>query len=220
MMPYMYLTNEVMCSQGEETKEGERARPTMAVANNSTAPQEQEISEHTKERVLAIEKLMTEQTASRKEERSVARSQCRGRIVAWSEVMGGVLLGLKVVGILLLGLNVVEGLVLGLKVAGGLLLDRGRIVAWSEVVGELLLGLKVVGGLLLGLKVVIVNTALDTSDNPGLECCIVGGNLMKLFADVDTLLLLGRVWEGGVVAKGGNSPRPHIQGGHISPKND
>nr|CAD7449020.1 unnamed protein product [Timema bartmani]CAD7462510.1 unnamed protein product [Timema tahoe] len=68
MMPYIYLTNEVMCSQGEEPKEGEWARPTMAVANNSTAPQEQEISEHTKERVLAIEKLMIEQTASRKEE--------------------------------------------------------------------------------------------------------------------------------------------------------
>nr|CAD7597161.1 unnamed protein product [Timema genevievae] len=41
----------------------------MAVANNSTAPQEQEISEHTKKRVLAIEKLMIEQTASRKEEK-------------------------------------------------------------------------------------------------------------------------------------------------------
>nr|CAD7449404.1 unnamed protein product [Timema bartmani] len=41
----------------------------MAVANNSTAPQEQEISEHTKERVLTIEKLMIEQTANRKEEK-------------------------------------------------------------------------------------------------------------------------------------------------------
>nr|CAD7199825.1 unnamed protein product [Timema douglasi] len=46
------------------------ARPTMAVANNSTAPQKQE-EEDTKERVLAIEKLMIEQTDSRKEEYDV-----------------------------------------------------------------------------------------------------------------------------------------------------
>jgi hypothetical protein len=37
---------------------------------------------------------------------------------------------------------------------------------------------------------ITVNPALVTSDNPGQEGCIVGGNLMKLVTDIDTLLLL------------------------------
>jgi hypothetical protein len=32
--------------------------------------------------------------------------------------------------------------------------------------------------------------SLITSDNPGQEGCIIGGNLMKLLTDIDTLLLL------------------------------
>jgi hypothetical protein len=46
------------------------------------------------------------------------------------------------------------------------------------------------GGLLLCLRIIIVNPALVTSDNPGQEGCIIGGDLMKLLADIDTLLLL------------------------------
>jgi hypothetical protein len=39
-------------------------------------------------------------------------------------------------------------------------------------------------------SVITANSALVTSDNPGQEGCIVGGDLTKLLADVDTLLLL------------------------------
>jgi hypothetical protein len=46
------------------------------------------------------------------------------------------------------------------------------------------------GGLLLCLSVITVNPALVTSDIPGQEGCTVGGDLMKLLADVDKLLLL------------------------------
>jgi hypothetical protein len=46
------------------------------------------------------------------------------------------------------------------------------------------------GGLLLCLRVITVNPALITSDNPGQEGCIVGGDLTKLLSDVNTLLLL------------------------------
>jgi hypothetical protein len=35
-----------------------------------------------------------------------------------------------------------------------------------------------------------INPALITSDNPGQEGCSIGGNLKKLLADADTLLLL------------------------------
>jgi hypothetical protein len=40
------------------------------------------------------------------------------------------------------------------------------------------------------LKVMTIIPALVTSDNPGQEGCIVRRDLMKLLADVDTLLLL------------------------------
>jgi hypothetical protein len=46
------------------------------------------------------------------------------------------------------------------------------------------------GGLLLCLRVETVNPALITSDNPGQEGCIIGGDLTKLLADLDMLLLL------------------------------
>jgi hypothetical protein len=46
------------------------------------------------------------------------------------------------------------------------------------------------GGLLLCLRAITINPALITSDNPGQEGCIIGGYIMKLLADVDTLLLL------------------------------
>jgi hypothetical protein len=46
------------------------------------------------------------------------------------------------------------------------------------------------GGLLLCLMVRMANLALVTSDNPEQEGCIGRGNLTKLLADVDTLLLL------------------------------
>ena len=46
------------------------------------------------------------------------------------------------------------------------------------------------GGLLLCLRVVTVNPALITSDDPGQESFIIGGDLTKFSADVDTLLLL------------------------------
>jgi hypothetical protein len=45
------------------------------------------------------------------------------------------------------------------------------------------------GGLLLCLRVITVNPALVTSANPGQKVCIVD-DLLKLLADVDTLLLL------------------------------
>jgi hypothetical protein len=45
------------------------------------------------------------------------------------------------------------------------------------------------GGLLLCLRAITVSPALVTSDNPG-QGCIIGGDLMKLLADVNTLLLL------------------------------
>jgi hypothetical protein len=45
-------------------------------------------------------------------------------------------------------------------------------------------------GLLLCLRVITVNPAPITSDNPGQEGCIIVGDLTKLLADVDTLLLL------------------------------
>jgi hypothetical protein len=45
-------------------------------------------------------------------------------------------------------------------------------------------------GLLYCLRVTTVNPALGTSDNPGQEDYIVGGDLMKLLADIDSLLLL------------------------------
>jgi hypothetical protein len=44
-------------------------------------------------------------------------------------------------------------------------------------------------GLLPCLRDITVTPALVTSDNPGEEGCIVGGDLTKLLADVDTLLL-------------------------------
>jgi hypothetical protein len=43
------------------------------------------------------------------------------------------------------------------------------------------------GGLLLCLSVISANPTLVTSDNPGQVGCIVGGDLMKLLADVDTV---------------------------------
>jgi hypothetical protein len=43
---------------------------------------------------------------------------------------------------------------------------------------------------LLCLRVTTVNPVLVTSDNPGQEGCIFGGDLTKLLADIDTLLLL------------------------------
>jgi hypothetical protein len=46
------------------------------------------------------------------------------------------------------------------------------------------------GVLLLCLRVITVNRALVTSDNPGQEVSIIGGNLTKLLPDADTLLLL------------------------------
>jgi hypothetical protein len=46
------------------------------------------------------------------------------------------------------------------------------------------------GGLLLCLSVITVNPVLITSDNTGQEGRIIGGDLMKLLADVDMLLLL------------------------------
>jgi hypothetical protein len=45
-------------------------------------------------------------------------------------------------------------------------------------------------GLLLCLSVSTVNPALVTRYNAGQEGCIVGGDLTKLLADVDMLLLL------------------------------
>jgi hypothetical protein len=48
------------------------------------------------------------------------------------------------------------------------------------------------GGMLLCLRAITVNPALVTSDNPGQEGCIVGGDLTKLLADVDTPLFLTR----------------------------
>jgi len=44
--------------------------------------------------------------------------------------------------------------------------------------------------MLLCLRVVTVNPALITSDDPGQEGFIIGGELMKFSADVDALLLL------------------------------
>jgi hypothetical protein len=46
------------------------------------------------------------------------------------------------------------------------------------------------GGLLLCLMVITVNPALVTSDDPRQEGCIIGGDLTKLLADIDMLLLL------------------------------
>jgi hypothetical protein len=46
------------------------------------------------------------------------------------------------------------------------------------------------GELFFCLRVITVNTALVTSDNPGQEECIVGGEQTKLLTDVDMLLLL------------------------------
>jgi hypothetical protein len=46
------------------------------------------------------------------------------------------------------------------------------------------------GGLLLRLTVITINPALLTSDNPGQERYIIGGDLTKFLAHVDTLLLL------------------------------
>jgi hypothetical protein len=45
-------------------------------------------------------------------------------------------------------------------------------------------------GLLLCLRAITINWALVTSDNPGQEGCLVGGDLMKLLADIDMLLIL------------------------------
>jgi hypothetical protein len=44
-------------------------------------------------------------------------------------------------------------------------------------------------GLLLCLSVITVSPALVTSDNPEQEGCIVIGDLLKLLADVNTLLI-------------------------------
>jgi hypothetical protein len=46
------------------------------------------------------------------------------------------------------------------------------------------------GGWLLCLGIITLNQALITNDNPGQEGCIVRGDLMKLLADIDMLLLL------------------------------
>jgi hypothetical protein len=46
------------------------------------------------------------------------------------------------------------------------------------------------GGKLLCHRVITINPAIITSDNPKQAGCIVGGDLMKLLADVDTQLLL------------------------------
>jgi hypothetical protein len=46
------------------------------------------------------------------------------------------------------------------------------------------------GGFLLCLRVITVNQALVSCDNAEQEGYIVGGDLTKLLADVDTLLLL------------------------------
>ena len=43
---------------------------------------------------------------------------------------------------------------------------------------------------MLCLRVITVNPALITSDDPGQEGFIIGGELMKFSADVDVLLLL------------------------------
>jgi hypothetical protein len=51
------------------------------------------------------------------------------------------------------------------------------------------------GGLLLCLRVITINPALVTSDNPGQDSCIIGGDLTKLLADVDTLLLFINCWK-------------------------
>jgi hypothetical protein len=45
-------------------------------------------------------------------------------------------------------------------------------------------------GLLLCLRVITVNPALVTSDSPGQEGLIIGGDLTKLLADIDMLVLL------------------------------
>jgi hypothetical protein len=46
------------------------------------------------------------------------------------------------------------------------------------------------GRLLPCLRVITVNPALVISDDPGQKGCIIGGNLMKLLTDIETLLLL------------------------------
>jgi hypothetical protein len=43
---------------------------------------------------------------------------------------------------------------------------------------------------IVAVSVITINPALVISDNPGEEGCIVGGDLTKLLADVDTQLLL------------------------------
>jgi hypothetical protein len=45
-------------------------------------------------------------------------------------------------------------------------------------------------GLLLCLRVINVNAALITNDNPRKEDCAVGGDVLKLLADTDMLLLM------------------------------
>jgi hypothetical protein len=42
-------------------------------------------------------------------------------------------------------------------------------------------------GLLLCLRVIAVNPALITSDNPGQEWCVIGGELMQLLVDAGML---------------------------------
>jgi len=46
------------------------------------------------------------------------------------------------------------------------------------------------GGFLLCLRIVTINPALITSDDPGQEGFIIGGELTKFSADVGALLLL------------------------------
>jgi hypothetical protein len=46
------------------------------------------------------------------------------------------------------------------------------------------------GGLLLCLRVVTVNPALITSDDPGQEVFVIGGELTNFSADIEALLIL------------------------------